>query len=720
MSKVLKWVFGIVSFLVATAVIGIIVFICQFDLNEYKPQIEKIVYEQTGRKISLNGDIALKISLVPTVAVEDVAFENASWAKQKDMVTIKEADVTLAILPLLNKEIEIGTINIIEPVVNLAVNKEGVANWIFEKPSEQEEAQTPKADETPKEELNAAVAPLLGGFFAERVDIKNGVVNYDDQKSKSKINLKIKSFELSAVDKETEINLVYDVVFNNNEIRGDATGDSINALLSGKPYNVSVNTKAYGATLKSKALLKDLTGDLSFDGDVYLLSPQGNFDLPKTELTAKVSGNLGVIEATIQKFDFASTVIEGKVKADLSGKKPNVSGNIKSVLFDLTKLSAPKKKAEISFVSTAHAAQFVPDEKLDLSVLNTFNANMTFNIQRLIVKEDIALEKLKGTVDVKNGVLNVNPLSAQAGGGEVSGNISVNAQNNALKVFLAGKDIVAQDFIKSLQPKNDATFGFLNGGQTNLNVNLTSNGATYRKLVENLNGRVLFVVGQSKLQAGAMKYLKGNFISQLLSALNLHTKDPTMSLKCAVLRADMKDGTANFPKGIVFDSKKMMIIGDGKVNLKNDKIDIAIRPFNGNLTDTNIAQALSSLVKISGTVSNPGIAIDTASVVKNVVGVAVTGPVFLGSQLLLDADSAPCYTALKDTIYGNMFEAPKGVKAGAQNVYQGTSDVVSGGINLVTGTAGNVVQGGADVIGSTAKGVFNLLTGGSKKAKEKK
>ena len=718
MNKVLKWVLGIVSFAVAAIIIGVIVFICQFDLNEYKPQIEKIVYEQTGRKLSLNGDIALKISLVPTVAVKDVAFENASWAKQKDMVTIKEADVTLAILPLLNKEIEIGEINIIEPVVHLTVNKEGVPNWVFEKPSSEENEQEQQKDDASKEEVNGAVAPLLGGFFAERIDIKNGVVKYHDQQSKSKIDLEIKSFELCAEDKETEVNLIYDVVFNNNEIKGTATGDSINNLLLSKPYNVSVNTKAYGATLNAKALLKDLMGDLSFDGDVYLLSPQGNFDLPRTELTTKVSGTLQVINADIQKFDFASNVIEGKIKADLSGKKPNITGNIKSALIDLTKLSTPKKKAEISFISTAHAAQFVPDEKLDLSVLNMINANMGFDIQKLIVNEDIALEKLKGTVDVKNGVLNVNPLSAQAGGGEVSGNMNINAQNNALKILLSGKNIVVQDFIKSLQPSNDATFGFLGGGQTNLNVNLASSGATYQKLVENMNGQILLVVGQSKLQAGAMKYLKGNFISQLLSALNLQAKDPKMSLNCAVLRADMKDGAASFPKGIVFDSKKMMVVGDGKVNLKNDKIDIAIKPFNGNLTDTNIAQALSSLVKISGTVSNPGIAIDTASVVKNVVGVAMTGPVFLGSQLLLDADSAPCYTALKGTMYENMFEAPKGVKAGAQNVYQGTSDVVSGGINLVTGTAGNVVQGGADVIGGTAKGVLNLLTGKSKKAKK--
>lgn len=722
MGKIFKWILGIFSLLIGVAVIGVIVFISQFNLNEYKPQIEKIVFEQTGRKLHLNGPIDLKISLVPTIAVKDVAFENISWAKQQNMVFIKEADISLGILPLLHKKIEIEDINVIDPIINLDVNKDGVANWVFEKPNK--EADTDKTDTAQKEnlhekeEVNGAAAPLLAGFYAKHINIKRGVLIFDDQKNNSKMSLQIKDFELSAESHDTDIHLVYDIVFNNQDIKGTATGSSVNTLLENKPYHAVVQAKAYGASLNTDMVLTDLMGNLGFNGSVNLISPKGNFDLPRTEIAADVSGTLSVIETTIKKLDFASNVIEGKIKADISGKKPSISGNIKSALIDLAKFSAPKKTAEIHIIATANAAEFVPNDKLDLSVLNDFNANVKLDVNKLIVNEDIALENIKGTIDVQNGVVTIKPLSAVAGSGNLEGTISLNSKGNVTSIELNGKNVIVQEFIKSLHPDNGASFGFLSGGQTNLNINLKTSGQTYQKLVENLDGQLLFVVGKSQLQAGAMKYLRGNFISQLLSALNLQAKDPKMSLNCAVIRADFKDKVADFPKGIVFDSKKMVVVGDGKVNLQNDKIDIAIKPFNGNLTDTNIAQALSSLIKISGTVSNPGIAIDTASVVKNVVGVAMTGPVFLGSQLLLDADPAPCYTALKETMYKDMFEAPKGVKAGVQNVYQGASDTVSDGVNLITGTAGDVMQGGADLIGGTAKGVLNLLTGGSKKKKE--
>ncbi len=720
MFKLLKWMIAVVSFLIGVAVIGLIVFISQFDLNEYKPQIEKLVLDQTGRKLSLNGNIGLKISFVPTIKVSDVSFENASWDSSGPMVTIKEADITLGLLPLIRKKVEIEEINVIDSVVNLSINDKGVGNWVFARPSDENESEKKEEKVESGEEgvESAAAAPLLAGFVAKKLYVENGILNHNDLRSNNKTKFKVKFFEMASANADSEVDLKYDLTFNKEEIKGTAKASSINTLLNNEPYRVKLSTKAYNLSIKANALLTDLMGDLKFDVDSDITSPEGNFGLPKTNLISTAKGDLNVINTAISKLDVGGNVITGNLKINLSGAVPAISGNVKSSLLNVMKLTAKQKTASFSIIQSAHAANFVPNEKLDLSVLKTVDANIKFDVTKLILNEDIALDNVKGTADVKKGVLNINPLSFTAGGGAVSGKVSIAAANNALTLDLDGKDIIVQNFLKSLDPKNDATFGFKSGGQTTLHIALKSNGQTYQNLVENLDGQTIVVIGQSQLQAGALKYLKGGFISQLLSALSIEAKDPKMSLKCAVLRADFKDGKAKFPKGIVFDSKKMMVVGDGNINLKNDKINISIKPFNGNLTDTNIAQAISSLVKVSGTVSKPSIAIDTASVVKNVVGVAMTGPAFIGSQLLLDADQAPCYTALKETIYSDMFEAPTGVKASAQNVYQGTSDLVEGSINLVTGTADAVVGAGVGLIGETAKGVLNLLSGKKKDKKE--
>lgn len=715
MAKALKITFGILSFLIFAAVIGLVIFIQNFDLNTYKTKIEKLVFEETGRTLSIKGDANIKLSLIPTIELSDVSLSNASWAQDEDMLQIKRAEVSLGLLPLLKKDIEIEEIVLIEPIVNLAVNAQGQGNWVFESPQDETTVSDKKQNDE-QQTAQEAAAPLAFSIVAKQLYITNGIVRYIDMKSKTSTTVNIKNLELTAKDMDSKINLKYDVSYNGDEIKGNADADSINALLKNEPYHINLNANAFGTTLKVNGVLSDLMGDLSFDLSGSALSPQGNFDLPKIDLKAKAAGNLKLINLALERLDMGSNVITAKIKADLSGKKPFVSGNITSKVFDLTLLSAQKKTASVSFIAPAHAASFVPDEKLDLSVLNTLNANIKLSIDRLILTEDIDLQNLQTTIALNGGILNLNPLSAVAGGGDITGNLSLNASNNDLSLNLDGQNITVQDFIKTLQPQKD-NFSIVSGGKTDLHVALKSSGATYQKIVQNLSGQVLLVVGQSRLQAGALKYLRGNFITQLLSTLQLQAKDPKMSMKCAVLRGDFGDGKITLPKGIAFDSKKMTVVGDGTINLKNDKLDISIKPFNGSLTDVNVAQALSSLVKIGGTIENPAIRLDNASVVKNVVGVAMTGPVFIGSQLLLDADPAPCYTALKDTKFSNMFEAPKGVKSTTQNVYQGTSDVVEGGVNLITGTAGNVVEGGADLIGDTAKGVFNLITGSSKKKK---
>ncbi len=143
------------------------------------------------------------------------------------------------------------------------------------------------------------------------------------------------------------------------------------------------------------------------------------------------------------------------------------------------------------------------------------------------------------------------------------------------------------------------------------------------------------------------------------------------------------------------NADKFTLVANGNVNLKNDKISVSIKPFAGKLTDTNIAKALSSLVKLTGTIQNPKIGIDSANAVKTIVGVTTGGPVYLGAQMLLENDGSPCYTALQGTGYETMFPKP-------ENVIQST-----------TGDVGQILDDSVGVVKDTTKGLLNLLSGGT-------
>lgn len=707
MKKLLKFVFRTIIVLLLIVLIGGFVFIKTFDLNKYKSYVEKIAYEQTGRKLSLAGDAGLKISLVPTVVLNDVTFDNAPWATEPNMIKAKSVEVSVSVMPLLHKEVVIDTVNLIEPEVYLAVNADGAANWEFSKP--QAGANGDLTEENTQAEIVAApvtvdtenialpvadATPLLAGFMAKQVKIKDARLVYQDMASDTVTNLQINSLTLQTESMNADLNIVFDVVFNGEEISGTATAGSVNTILQkAEIYPLQASVAAFGAKAEVDGVLTNMLTDLGFNMSAEVLNPSGNFGAPEISLSAEVSGTPKNIVLKINSLNVAGNVISGMADMDLSGDKPNINAVLQSNEIDVQTLMAmPAKTASFALMPVAAAAEYVPDTTLDLSALNSINAKVQADIKSLIVNPNLVLADIHINALLQEGKMLITPLSLNAGGGVVNGAFSIEAANNVFDLSLTGEDVVLQNLWKGLAATDAGTFGIISGGGVTLSVQLNGQGTTLRQMVESLNGRAVAIVGESKIQTGALKYLTGNFVTQLLKTLQIDKQKKNLELNCAVVRADIGGGKASFPKGVVFNSKQLVVVSDGTVNLKNDKIDFTINPFNGKLADTNVVQAISSMIKIAGTVENPKIAIDDSAVIKNMVGIAAAGPAFLGSQMVLDVDESPCYTALKGTAYQDMFPAPKGVKATGQGVYQGTSEAVSDSVDMLKNTAKDVIN----------------------------
>ena len=708
MKKLLKGVFWTIILLLLIVFVGGFVFIKTFDLNKYKSYVENIVYEQTGRKLLLAGDAGLKISLMPTVVLNDVAFDNAPWAAEPKMVKAKSVEVAVSVMPLLHKEVVIDTVNLIEPEVYLAINAAGEANWEFSKPQTAAEKtlveETIKTDvkptamptvEAPDSALPVAdAAPLLAGFLAKRVNVENARLVYQDMATNTVTDLQINSLTLQSENMDADLDIVFDLVFNGEEISGTATAGSVNAILQkAKEYPLQADVTAFGAKAKADVVLTNMMTNLGFSGSAKLQNPSGNFGAPEVSLNVGFSGTPKNIALEINSLNVAGNVISGTADVDLNGAKPNINAVLQSNVLNVQTLTAtPVKTASLALIPAAAAAEYVPDTALDLAVLDSVNAKAQINVKSLIVNQELTLENVAANVVLQNGKLSVSPLSLNAGGGVVNGAFSIEKNNNVFALNLTGKDVVLQNLWKGLTATDAGTFGIISGGDAIISIKLNGQGATLRQMVESLDGQVIAIISESKIQTGALKYLTGNFATQLLKALKIDKQKKNLELSCAVVRADIGNGKAVFPKGIVFNSKQLAVVSDGAVNLKNDKIDFTLNPFNGKLADTNVVQAISSMIKIAGTVEQPKIAIDDSAVIKNVVGVAAAGPAFLGSQMMLDVDESPCYTALKGTAYQDMFPAPKGAKAAGQGVYQGTSDAISDGVDALKNTAKDVLN----------------------------
>ncbi len=124
--KVLLSVIG----LMVAAVVALAVFLpFYFDPNDYKDEIAKKVKEETGRELSLKGDISLSVFPWLGMEVEDASLSNAQGFGSQPFAEIKSAGVRVQLLPLLRKEIKVGTVVLEGAVLRLQKNAIGQNNW---------------------------------------------------------------------------------------------------------------------------------------------------------------------------------------------------------------------------------------------------------------------------------------------------------------------------------------------------------------------------------------------------------------------------------------------------------------------------------------------------------------------------------------------------------------------------------------------------------------
>ena len=312
------------------------------------------------------------------------------------------------------------------------------------------------------------------------------------------------------------------------------------------------------------------------------------------------------------------------------------------------------------------------------------------------INEAVELAKdLTLQAEVVKGILNVKLTKGMIFNGDATAAFNVNASQ---KSVLFKMDVKRLNLKQALAAAGDikAALDFRSGSETDIVVNLIGQGDTFADVVDTLNGHFITIMEQSQLHIGNIGLLKGNIISQLLDTLRITKGNDDLNLRCAVVRADLKDGKAQIPNGITVNADKFTIVATGDVNLKKDELNLSFKPFAGKLTDTNLAKVLSSLVKLTGTIQKPKIRVDSANAIKTIVGVTTTGPVYLGSQMLLENDGSPCYTALQGTGLESRFPKPENV------VTQTTNDV------------GQIFDDSVGAVKDTTKGIIDILSGSVK------
>ena len=144
------------------------------DWSKYKPTIQNEIQAKTGYTVNLDGDIALAVLPYPHLSVENVTVLN----DKETLVSLQEANISVDLLPLLSKNISISSVELVNPVITVATNKQGVGNWVVQS-QEKREAEV-KQDKQEQTQENAGQEPKQSEFKISSLVITDGQFTYKD------------------------------------------------------------------------------------------------------------------------------------------------------------------------------------------------------------------------------------------------------------------------------------------------------------------------------------------------------------------------------------------------------------------------------------------------------------------------------------------------------------------------------------------------------------
>lgn len=604
--------------LVIAVIAGGVAILKSIDLNEYRPLIAQKVEEATGRKLTLAGDIYLEIfTLTPSIAIDDVSFANAGWGSQPEMATLKRLEVQVAILPLLDKKLEVQRFVLVDPKILLETDAKGQGNWQF---------QPAGAAPAPSEGGGPAMA---GQFTVHDLEIENGSLTYRDGKTKKETTIGLKDFSASAESASSPLKFSMEGDFNKAPFEAAGTIGSLADIQSPKqPFPVDVTAKAGGANVKltgsiaNPAAAQGLDLDLSVEGktlaDLAVFAP-GVPDLGPYSLSGHVGDSKGDINVTKLAAKLGNTDLAGNVtlvKAD----KPTVRADLTSNVVDLVQLqeAAATAKGGGGGEAAAPAAAPAPGGKLfssaplPLDGLKAANADVKLNAKKLVIKGP-EVTNVNVALTLTNGKLTVKPLTMDVLGGNISADTSLDAgaAKPALAVNANVKELDLATLVKQMKINQKLS------GKLNFEGDVAGAGASVAQIMAGLNGKTHLWLNDARLDNTLLKIVMADLAKAVVGS------GEASKISCLVSRFDIVNGLAT-SKQLVMDTESVTIYGKGTVNLASEQLDLYLDPSPKAAAVVDLAIPVS----ITGPLSKPNVTPDALAAAKKVggaLGGVVTG-----------------------------------------------------------------------------------------------
>lgn len=570
------------------------IFMLLFDWNWLRGPVERAVSAKTGREFHL-GHLDVDLGRTITVRGERLSLGNASWSKRGAMAELNAAEIDVELWPLLRGKLQLPEIRLEHPTLLLeAGNDSHPGNWVFDQSD------------------SDGSMPRLG-----RLLVNNGRLQYIDDASRSDVDVVINSLAPPSSDQRAApIGIDGKGRWKGYpfSLKGN-TASPLELSQSEHPFRIDLRGSA-GATrthvrgtLTNPFQFRVFDLQMALSGqDMEELYPLIGVAMPSTP-PYKLDGRLRR-DGDVWRYEkltgtAGDSDLSGTAEIDLRNKRPFLRADLASKRLDFDNLAgfvgAPPKtgtnesanaEQKKQAAQLAASARVLPTTPYDLSKLRAMDAQVRWRAQR-INAPSWPLDDMDAALTLKDGVLQLDPLNFGVAGGDIRSTIHMDARNAVITTQLkAGIRGIRLD---QLFP--DATLAKQASGAIGGELDLRGRGNSIAAMLGSADGSIGVGMGRGHVGNLIME-LAGLDIAESLKYLI--TKDRQIPVRCIFGDFGVQDGLMQ-SRALAFDSTDTIIVGEGNISLKNETLDLLLRP---RPKDRSIL-SLRSPLRIGGTFKDP-------------------------------------------------------------------------------------------------------------------
>ncbi len=583
--KAVKIVGAVIGVIVVLVIAAAVVIPLVVNPNDFKDEIAQKVREATGRDFAINGDIELSLFPSVVLAVHDVRLANAAGASRPTMVAVKSLRLEVALGPLLGGEIAVDRFILDKPVINLEVDKAGRGNWVFAAPEAKKPDQEPKEREAAEKKAGGLPADISLGD----VRLIDGRITYRDAASGEVIEISDINVSVALPDLSGPFAVKGALVFNNDKVTLEASGDALGSLLEGKPSPLKLTLRAKAITLTldgkaSAAPMVDGVLDLSIPSLRALAAWAGQpLAAPgKGFGPLSIKGRVGV-NGRRYAFSDATFAIDGMTasgafSADLTGRVPAITAKLDTGIIDVNLYLPPAAESGSASrpdtTASAPPATAAPKgwskEPLNFAALRAVDADIALSAKGIKVRK-LVIGQSRLAIRIKDGALTLDLEEVALYGGKASGKVTLDTARLVPRVTerfrLSG--LQAQPFLRDL-----AGVDFLSG-TASADMRITTRGLSQHDLVAALGGK------------GSLKFLNGAIRGVNLGAMVRNVKSAFLDAKAGKpQQTDFAElsGTFTIKSGVAHNGDLLLknpllrVTGRGSTDILKRTVNYRVEP----------------------------------------------------------------------------------------------------------------------------------------------